>query len=336
MPTAHSPQPIAHGPDPIRIAVSRCLLGDEVRYDAREQRDHFIADTLGSHCEWLPICPEVEIGLGVPRPKIQLERVSGGGGLRLVMPQDNRDLTAKMLAHARRCVRRLRKERVAGCLLKSRSPSCGLSRVKIFTQGERMRRVGVGFFAKTLKEMLPELPVEEDDRMHDPAVRDNWIERVFAYRRLQRLFVGECKTADLAAFHAAYRLTLMSHSRTAYGELGEILQESPSRSGTCVPAELAVKYRRHFMAALCRPATRAKNIAVLRRVLSVLEPSLDADTRRRLGGLIEDYRQGDDGVPLIVPRTLLAHYAGIFQIEELCRQVYLRPDSAELGLRNHA
>ena len=180
----------------IRIAVSRCLLGDVVRYDAREKRDHFIADTLGRHFVWTTICPEVEIGLGVPRPKIHLERTgdndaAGGsnvsGEFRLVMPEGNRDLTREMLAHCRHLVRRLQKEGICGCILKSCSPSCGLSRVKTYSRDGRMRRDGIGLFATTIQKMLPDLPVEEGDRLHDPSARDNWLERVFAYDRLQRL-----------------------------------------------------------------------------------------------------------------------------------------------------
>ena len=137
----------------IRIAVSRCLLGDVVRYDAREKRDHFIADTLGRHFQWSKICPEVEISLGVPRPKIQLERTGdndAAGEFRLVMPEGNRDLTREMLAHCRRLVRRLQKEGICGCILKSRSPSCGLSRVEVYSRDGRMRRDGIGLFAKTM------------------------------------------------------------------------------------------------------------------------------------------------------------------------------------------
>ncbi len=336
MPKSPSSKLIAHSPKSIRIAVSRCLLGDEVRYDAQQQRDHFIADTLGPHFDWLPICPEVEIGLGVPRPKIRLERSAADAEVRLVMPSTGRDLTAKMTAHSRRLVRQIQSEGVAGCLLKSRSPSCGLSRVKTFTQGGRMRRVGVGFFAKTITEMMPDLPVEEDDRMHNPAVRDNWVERVFAYRRLDHLFTGGCKTVDLVAFHETHRLVLMSHFRAAYDELGRILQEFPAKSSSRVPAALAKQYRGRFMAVLCRPTTRSKNAAVLRLILTSLEAGLDSKTRLRLAALIDDYRQGDDGVPLVVPRTLLAHFADVLQVAEFCTQVYLHPDSAELGLRNHA
>jgi uncharacterized protein YbgA (DUF1722 family) len=254
------------------------------------------------------------------------------------MPEGNRDLTAKMLAHARRCVGRLEREGIAGCLLKSRSPSCGLSRVKTFAPGQRMRRTGRGLFAKTLMEMLPDLPVEEDDRMHDPAARNNWIERVFAYGRLGRLFADGCKMADLAAFHDAHRLALMSHSCRAYGELGRILHEFRAKPAARVPAGVGNRYRRLFMAALCRPATRTKNAAVLRGVLAVLEPGLEAKSKRRLAESIEDYCRGDDGdgVPLVVPRTLLAHYAQVLDVAELRKQVYLRPSAAELALRNHS
>ena len=315
----------------ICIAVSRCLLGDVVRYDARKKRDHFIADTLGRHFCWAAICPEVEIGLGVPRPKIQLER-SGGADYRLVMPEGNRDLTHKMLAHCRRLARRLRKQRVCGCLLKSRSPSCGLSRVKTYSSDGRMRREGVGFFARTIQDMMPGLPVEEDDRMHDPSVRDNWIERVFAYERLQRLFDGRRGIADLTAFHDAHRLTLLSHGARAFADLSRLLD------GKKPTSTLRESYGSAFMAALRRPATRARNASVLRRILAALKPGLDADAYRRLAEQIADYRQGgaDAGLPLSVPRSLLAHYARVLDIPELRNQAYLRPTDAELALRNHS
>ncbi len=327
-------------PKPICIAVSRCLLGDEVRYDAQQQRDHFIADTLGAHFQWAPFCPEIEIGLGVPRPKIQLEHPVDGtdDDMWLVMPECNRNLTAKMVDHALRSVRRLKKKGVVGCLLKSRSPSCGPSRVKTFTADGQMYRTGVGFLAKAIMKMWPELPVEEDDHMHDPSVRDNWIERVFAYRRLQEFFSGGCSTAELAEFHAAQRLVLLSHSRQAYDELGQVLHEFEETPDSRVSAQVAQQYCRQFMATLRRPATRAKHAAVLRRILSLLKPGLDADTRRQLAAKIDDYRQAEDGagVPLVVPRALLAHFADVLDVAELRKQVYLYPDPLELALRNHA
>ena len=236
-----------------------------VRYDAQKKRDHFIADTLGRHFSWSPICPEVEIGLGVPRPKIQLEHVvedkdkNAGVDFRLTIPEKNRDLTRKMLGHCRRLVRRLAAEGVCGCLLKSRSPSCGMSRVKAYMSDGRMRRDGVGFFAATVQKMLPELPVEEDERFGDAAVRENWIERVFAYDRLQRLFAGPCKPADLEAFHRAHRLALQSHDPKAYGQLSRLL-ESPRNAR--LTAGLQRQYASAIMASMRRPghtiATRGR------------------------------------------------------------------------------
>ena len=324
---------------PVRIAAARCLLGDVVRYDARKKRDHFIADTLGWHFRWTTLCPEVEIGLGVPRPKIQLERTAGATrDFRLVMPEGNRDLTRKMLAHARRLVRRLQKEGISGCLLKSRSPSCGLSRVKTYSRDGRMRREGIGLFAKTIMEMMPDLPVEEDDRLHDPLARDNWIERVFAYNRLQRLFASRCGLADLAAFHKAHKLVLLSHGPKAFGDLSRLLDGLQSTSSSRLSSEVRGRYGSAFMAALRRPATRAKNAAVLRRILATLKPGLDTDAHRHLAEQIADYRQGDAhaGRPLVIPRTLLTHYAHILDIPELRDQAYLRPTATELALRNHA
>ena len=331
----------------IRIAAARCLLGDVVRYDAQEKRDHFIADTLGRHFQWSMICPEVEIGLGVPRPKIQLQRTGDGNAMRefrLVMPQGNRDLTRKMLAYARRLVRRLQKEGISGCLLKSRSPSCGLSRVKTYSSNGHMRREGIGLFAKTLLEMLPDLPVEEDERLHDPLVRDNWIERVFAYNRLQRLFTSRCMLADLTAFHDAHKLVLLSHSPKAFGDLSRFLDGVGSLDGakatssSRLSSQVRGRYGSAFMAALRRPATRAKNAAVLRRILVQLKPGLDTATHRHLAERIADYRRdrNNTGLPLVVPKTLLAHFAKILDVDELRNQTYLWPTAAELALLNHA
>lgn len=171
------------------IAVSRCLLGDPVRYDAADRRDALIADELGRHFRWLPICPEVEFGLGAPRPKIQLEPANDNAiafadgpsipKLRLVMPQTARDLTVEMTAHCRRLVQRLERAGVAGCILKSRSPSCGLSQVKVFYSDGSVRREGVGLFAWALQEMLPDLPVVDDEQLHDHRFCEEWLRRIF-------------------------------------------------------------------------------------------------------------------------------------------------------------
>lgn len=316
-----------HAEGTVRIGISACLLGRKVRYDGDCKRDHFLSDTLGQYVEWAPVCPEVELGLPVPRPTMRLKRTNDR--LRLIVPAEGKDLTAAMKAFAKRRVAALAAEGLDGFILKSKSPSCGPSRVKIHQDHGRPVRQGRGLFAEALFTSLPNLPIEDEGRLHEPKLRENWITRVFAYRRITALWQKRWKIGDLAAFHAAEKLLLLAHSPKEYRELESLVAQSKAISRR----ELRETYERQFLGTLTKLATPAKNANVLRHLVGFFENELDQTSRRVLLDQIEAYRQGL--IPLIVPLTLLAHYARVFDIPNLREQVYLNPHPKELALKSH-
>jgi uncharacterized protein YbgA (DUF1722 family)/uncharacterized protein YbbK (DUF523 family) len=313
--------------NPIRIGISACLLGEKVRYDGGHKRDPFIVETLGRYVEWVPVCPEVEMGLGTPRETLRLIRI--GEEVRMVMPKTGADHTDTMRAYTSRRVAALAKEILHGYILKKDSPSCGMDRVRVFDANGVPAKSGRGLFAETLLGHFPNLPVEEEGRLSDPRLRENFIERVFAYHRLRQLFLGHWKAGDLVAFHTAHKLLLMVHSPQAYAALGRLVAGAKK-----IPrGELHAKYESEFMAALRQLATARRQANVLLHIVGYFREQLDPDSRRELLDVIEDYRCGI--VPLVVPITLIRHYVRQFDIAYLSGQVYLEPHPKELMLRNH-
>lgn len=312
---------------PIRIGVSACLLGEKVRYDGGHKRDTFLVETFGRHVEWVPVCPEVEMGLGTPRETLRLVRI--GGEVRMVMPKTGADYTEGMRAYAARRVRELARENLSGYVLKRSSPSCGMERVRVFDAHGVPAKSGRGLFAEALLQHFPHLPVEEEGRLADPRLRENFIERIFAYARLRQFFSGKWKLAGLVAFQTAHKLLLMAHSPQAYQRLGRLVAEAKS-----VPrGELCQRYEAEFMGALQEMATTRRQVNVLQHMAGYFRPHLDADSRRELQAVIADYHSGL--VPLIVPITLISHYVRKFDVAYLGGQVYLQPHPKELMLRNH-
>lgn len=318
-------------PSDVRIGVSSCLLGEQVRHDGGHKRDPFLVRTLGAMIEWVPVCPEVELGLGTPREAIRLVRdPSEADGVRLVTVRTGVDLTGRMRRYARRRVRELAKNDLSGYILKKDSPSCGMERVKVWRpEGGANERNGRGLFAAELRRQFPNLPIEEEGRLHDPALRENFMDRVFMYRRLRELFSGRWTIGDLVRFHTAHKLVLMAHSPQAYREIGRLVADAKRVQR----AELARRYEDELMAATAKPATRARHTNALQHALGHFKDTLDGASRRELGSVIEDYRHGL--VPLIVPLTLLRHHARRLEAHYLLDQQYLAPDLKELMLRNH-
>ena len=313
--------------NPIRIGISACLLGEPVRWDGGHKQDRFITDALGPYFEWVPVCPEVEIGLGVPRPTIRLEE--HGAEIRLIMPREQRDLTDTMRSYARRRAAELARANLCGYLLKKDSPTCGAERVRVYRlENSQPVKSGRGLFAEALKAQMPNLPVEEEGRLHDPRLRENWLVRVFAYRRLRSLWASRWKIGDLVSFHAAHKLLLLAHQPQVYSELGRMVAVAKSMPR----AELRAEYETRFMAALSRLATPRRNVNVLQHMLGYFKKRLDVATRQALLEQIEDYRRGY--VPLIVPVTLISHYVKLLDVPYLQDQVYLHPHPKELALRN--
>jgi uncharacterized protein YbgA (DUF1722 family)/uncharacterized protein YbbK (DUF523 family) len=312
---------------PIRIGVSACLLGEKVRFDGGHKRDPFLVETFGRYVEWVPVCPEVELGLGTPRETLRLVRI--GNDTRLLMPKTGTDHSEAMRAYAIRRLSELAKEDLSGYVLKKDSPSCGMERVRVFDAHGVPAKSGRGLFAEALLQYFPNLPVEEEGRLTDPHLRENFIERVFAYARLRSLFSGRWKVGDLIAFHTAHKLLLMAHSPHAYQSLRRLVAEARS-----VPrGELRDRYESEFMGALREMATRKRHANVLQHMVGYFSQQLDSDSRRELQLLLQDYRAGL--VPLVVPLTLIRHYVRKYDVTYLRGQVYLEPHPKELMLRNH-
>ena len=313
---------------PLRIGISSCLLGDEVRFDCGHKRDSFLTGTLGAFVEWVRVCPEVEVGMGVPREPLRLVKVAGD--TRMITTRTAIDHTDAMRAFARRRTRELEALNLRGYILKKDSPSCGMERVKLYGAGhDAPVRAGVGIYAAVLQDRFPALPIEEEGRLQDPVLRENFIERVFAYDRLRAWFDGRWTLRDLIAFHTAHKMTLLAHSTSAYHELGRLVA-----AGKQVPrAELRRRYEQLFMKTLARPATTARHTNVLTHMAGHLKKLLDGDSRRELAACIDEYRR--ELVPLIVPLTLLRHHVRAHGVAFLAGQTYLEPHPRELMLRNH-
>ncbi len=310
----------------LRIGISSCLLGDEVRFDGGHKRDHFLTQVLAPYVEWIRVCPEVEVGMGVPRETLRLVRINGD--TRMITTRTGIDHTDSMRAYAVRRTRALASMDLRGYVLKKDSPSCGLDRVKVYGEGGGARS-GVGTYAEVLKARFPYLPIEEEGRLNDPILRENFIERVFAYDRLRELFDGRWTQKSLIAFHTAHKMALLAHSTTAYQELGRLVA-----AGTITPrGEPQRQYEECFMRALAKPATTRRHINVLMHMAGHLKSQLDDASKRELLDCIDEYRR--ELVPLVVPLTLLRHHVRAHGIEYLAGQTYLEPHPRELMLRNH-
>jgi len=314
-------------PRKIRLGVSACLLGQEVRYDGGHKRDAFLTDVLGAFVEWVPVCPEVEVGLGVPRPPIRL--VGTPAAPRLVVEKTGEDLTARMRRWASGRIGELEALGLHGYVLKRGSPSCDLVRVRVYGEDGTPNHVSRGVFAAALTKALPLLPVEEEGRLTDAGIRESFIERVFAAARWQAFVASRPRARDLVAFHAAHKFAILAHSPRDYTELGRLV----AGAGPRLAAETLATYGTRFMQALAIRATRARHVNVLQHLAGFLKRALGGDERAELGEVIAEYRRGL--VPLVVPLTLLKHHVRRLGLAYLADQVYLNPHPKELMLRNH-
>ncbi len=312
----------------IRLGVSRCLLGERVRYDGQHKLDLYVRDVLGRYVDFVPVCPEVECGFPVPRPAMRL--VGDPQQPRLVVTQSGEDVTARMLAWAQSRLSALESEHLSGFMFKSGSPSSGMERVRVYPEDGMARKLGIGVFARAFMAHFPDLPVEEDGRLNDLELRENFIERLFAVRRWQDFVAQDGSLGGLVQFHACHKLLLMSHSTEHYRGLGRLVAGGKSQPR----AELLDAYRRGFMEALRLRATRRKQANALYHAMGFVKESLDSDAKLELTELIEQYRTGVS--TLVVPLTLLNHYVRRVGNDYLKSQWYLHPHPTELQLRNHA
>ena len=315
---------------PIKLGISSCLLGEQVRYDGQHKLDRFLRDTLGEYVEYAPVCPEYECGLGVPREAMRL--VGDPRHPRLMTINTKRDLTEQMESFARQRVEELVEEDLCGFIFKSKSPSSGMERIKVYNdKGMPSSNEGVGVFARIFMERFPLMPVEDDGRLHDTGLRENFIERIFVYKRWKETVESDKTPASLVGFHTRHKLLIMAHSPQAQKDLGKLVAEAGGNSSF---DELRRHYLELLLPALKQHATVRKNTNVIEHAMGYFKNQLSPDEKQELLEVLSAYHQGH--VPLIVPITLLNHYIRKYDEPYLADQHYFHPHPTELKLRNHA
>lgn len=313
--------------DRIKLGISACLLGEKVRYDGGHKLDHYLADTLGQFVEWVPVCPEVETGLGTPREAMRL--VGKADAPRLVTRKTGIDHTDRMKRWASGRTRQLEQDELCGFIFKSRSPSSGMERVKIYSPEGMPGAVGSGIFARAFMDAFPLLPVEDDGRLRDPGLRENFIERAFVFDRWRELNRKRAAAGALVEFHADHKYLIMAHSPDHLRRLGKLVA-NPARKK---PSLLYDEYLPLLMDGIKRRATVKKNTNVLQHMVGYFKQQLTPDEKQELLDVIGEYHR--ELVPLVVPVTLIRHYVRKYNEPYLGRQVYLNPHPVELMLRNH-
>ncbi len=311
----------------IKLGISTCLLGENVRYDGGHRLDRFITDTLGQYVQYIAVCPEVECGLPVPRESMRLE--GNPDSPRLITSKTKHDMTERMVRWAKRRVVEFEEEDLCGFIFKSNSPSSGMERVKVYNEKGMPGKNGIGVFARIFMEHFPLLPVEDDGRLHDPGLRENFIERIFALRRWREVIIKKENRGNVLDFHTKHKLLILSHSPKHYQTMGKLVAKAKELS----IKELYQQYQTMLMEALQLKTTPKKNANVLQHMMGYFKEKLSADEKKELLEVIEAYHKGD--TPLIVPVTLVQHYVRKYEQPYLKGQFYLTPHPLELRLRNH-
>ena len=310
-----------------RIGISSCLLGNEVRWNAGHKLDKYLAHTLGQFVEYVPVCPEVEAGFGVPRESFRL--VGNPDKPRLVTFKSKTDHTDRMLAWAEKRVRELEKEDLCGFIFKSDSPSSGMVRVKVYNEKGMPHKVGIGIFARAFMEHFPLIPVEDDGRLHDPLIRENFILQIFTLKRWRDRLAEKMSMGSLVDFHTRNKLLIMSHSPKHYRLMGKRVAD-----GKKMPiGELYRQYQLLLMESLKLKTTIKKNSNVLQHLMGYFKKNLSKDEKQELLEVFDQYRR--EHAPLIVPITLINHYVRKYDQPYLKQQTYLNPHPLELKLRTH-
>ncbi|HWG89674.1 MAG TPA: DUF523 and DUF1722 domain-containing protein [Candidatus Thermoplasmatota archaeon] len=314
-----------------RLGISACLLGDAVRYNGGHARDVVLTETFAPYFDWVPVCPEVEVGMGAPRETVHLEATEGARSPRLVAPKSGTDWTDRMRAYSEARVAALRAQGLHGYILKKDSPSCGMERVRVhFPAAEHaVKRTGRGLFAEALLRAWPQLPVEEEGRLRNLALRENFVERVYCYQRWTRFLETRPRPGDLVEFHKAHRYALRAHSPRRAKALGQLV----AHAGVGDFDGLLRAYGDGFMACLREPATVKRHADVLYHLLGYVKGYLGPEQKREVVDLVEDFRLGR--VPLVVPLALLKHHLREHPDPWVAAQIYLDPYPAELRLRSH-
>ncbi|WP_033570070.1 YbgA family protein [Dickeya undicola] len=313
--------------DLIPVGISACLLGNPVRFDGGHKRLTFAVEQLAPYFHFEPVCPEMAIGLPVPRPALRLVKSDDGRLHLLASNGSGLDVTDNMAAFSTEKAAEL--AHLCGYIVCAKSPSCGMERVKIYDAAQNnARKSGVGLFTQQIRETLPWLPVEEDGRLHDPALRENFIARVYALHEFNQLWKNGLSRGALMSFHSRYKLLLLAHSQPEYRKLGPFVAAMDQWDSL---EAFAAEYRLRFMTLLSRPASRRNHTNVLMHVQGYFRRQLTAGQRQELTQLIDRYRQGMQ--PLLAPLTLLRHYMTEYPDAWLAQQRYFDPYPEALRLR---
>ena len=312
----------------IKIGVSSCLIGEKVRWNGDHKQNHFVREILANYFEYVSVCPEMEVGMGVPRETVALY-----GNLeksRMISKKTQTDWTRPMNNYIKDRLKSLTQDDLCGYIFKSKSPSCGLGRIPVYSEfGSNKVRHGSGMFAQAFTKAFPIVPTEDEGRLNDPRIRENFIVKVFSFSRLKDLFQIKFSIGELVRFHTQQKFLLLAHSRKHYDELGQLVAKPKSLTRQA----LKEKYGNIFMEALTFKATPKKNTDVLLHMMGFLKKILSKGEKEDILATIQDYRKGL--LPLIVPVTLIRHQVKKHKIEYLKDQAYLNPHPKELMLRNH-
>lgn len=315
----------------IKVGISACLLGQEVRYNGSHKRSRYLQDILSKYFDYAPICPEMGIGMGVPRKPIRLITTSGNNveGIEAALSDDNSvRFTDQLKEYAQKQAHQL--SDASGYIFMQKSPSCGYSRVKLYHENGNPLEVAQGIYAAELDRLLPLMPKEEAGRLSDAMIRENFITRVMAYHDWQYNVAYNLSPQALLDFHVRYKYLLMAHHIKTYQSLGQLLSNLKAKP----LGEIAHEYIKAFMDALKHIANRKKNSNVLQHLQGYLKKHLEKDEKQEMQNLIHQYRTGL--IPIVVPLTLLNHHIHKHTDDEnyLRKQKYLNPHPYELGLRN--
>ncbi|AXJ06891.1 hypothetical protein CFN16_22990 [Pseudomonas fluorescens] len=310
---------------PPKIAISACLMGAEVRYNGGHKESRLCTRTLSEHFEFVPVCPEVAIGLGIPREPI---RLVGDPEQPEALGTVDREInvTTPLAEYGEKMAAELHD--ICGYIFMQQSPSCGLERVKVYHPNGAPLGNGRGIYAQAFCAAHPELPVEEAGRLNDPVLRENFITRVFAYSDWQQVLRKGLSRRALTDFHSRYKYLLMAHNPVQYKALGNLL----GNMGRLDPEELGPRYFSELMAALKKCATRRTHSNVLQHISGYLKQVITAEDKQEVQRIIGQYRHGI--VPLVVPLTLLKHHFRLHPDPYIAQQVYLQPHPENLSLRN--
>ena len=303
-------------------------MGEKVRWNGDHKQDRYVREILGRYFEYVPVCPEMEVGMGVPRETVALY-----GTLeepKMISKTTKTDWTQPMNHYLKDRIKKLTHDDLSGYIFKSKSPSCGIARIPVYSESDRSKaRHGAGMFAHAFMKKFPLVPVEDEGRLNDAKFRENFIIRVFCFNRLQKLMGNDFSKGALVEFHTRHKFLLLAHSRKHYSELGQLV----AMVKTLKTARIKAQYSRLFMEALTYKTTTKKNTDAMLNMMGFLKKKLTKSEKEDILSTIEDYRK--ELLPLIVPVTLIHHQVKKYNIEYLLGQEYLKPHPKELMLRNH-